>query len=56
MRELLTRQMIEKQEREVKAKAHHDEQANIWARDKSNYEEEERRLKNKINNINKENA
>lgn len=48
--------MVEKNDRENKAKLHHDEQAQIWARDKSNYEEEERRLKNKITNINKENA
>lgn len=56
MRELLGRQMVEKNDRENKQKAHHDEQAQIWARDKSNYEEEERRLKGKITNINKENA
>lgn len=36
--------MIEKNDRENKQKMHHDEQAQIWARDKSNYEEEERRL------------
>ena len=56
MRDLLSRQMVEKNDRESRAKAHHDEQAQIWARDKSNYEEEERRLQNKIKNINKENA
>jgi len=56
MRELLGRQMVEKKAREHHTKVHHDEQADIWARDKSNYEEEERRLKNKITNINKENA
>lgn len=56
MRLLLARQMEEKAQREAALKANYDEQANIWARDKNNYEEEERRLANKIKGINAENA
>lgn len=33
-----------------------DEQASMWARDKENYEQEEKRLANKIKNINHDNA
>ena len=33
-----------------------DEQAVMWKQDQSNYTEEERRLQNKIDKINKENA
>ena len=56
MRELLNRQMMEKREREAQEKALNDEQAVFWKIDKQNYEEEERRLKNKIEGINKENC
>lgn len=56
MRELLARQMQEKKEREAQEKAHNDEQAVIWKRDKENYEEEERRLKRKIDHINADNC
>lgn len=56
MRDLLGRQMQEKRDREMAEKAHNDEQAFIWRRDKENYEEEERRLKNKIAAINQENC
>lgn len=48
MRQLLTRQMEEKRTREAAAKAHNDEQAVLWARDKKNYESEENRLAAKI--------
>ena len=48
--------MQEKRDREAAEKAHSDEQANIWRRDKANYEEEERRLKNKIAQINAANC
>jgi len=44
MRMLLTRQMMEKKSRESTAKAHNDEQAVLWNRDKNNYESEETRL------------
>jgi len=56
MRQLLTRQMMEKKAREATSKAHNDEQAVLWNRDKSNYESEETRLQNKIKQINMENA
>jgi hypothetical protein len=56
MRALLTRQMQEKNVREQHAKAHNDEQAVLWARDKQNYENEEDRLNQKIKMINAENA
>jgi len=56
MRRLLSQQMNEKKLREAKEKAHNDEQATIWKQDKDNYEEEERRLHNKIKQINSENS
>lgn len=56
MRELLFRQVQEKKNREAAEKASTMEQADIWRRDKENYEEEERRLKNKIAAINAENS
>lgn len=56
MRDLLSRQMQEKRDREAAEKAHNDEQAYIWRRDKENYEEEERRLKSKIATIAAENS
>jgi len=56
MSALLTRQMQEKNVRERHAKAHNDEQAVLWARDKQNYENEENRLNSKIKQINVENA
>ena len=56
MRNLLTRQMMEKKQRENALKANNDEQAVLWARDKQNYETEEQRIANKIKAINTENA
>lgn len=56
MRVLLAKQIEEKQKRERDTKCHHDEQAEIWARDKQNYEDEEKRLQEKIRKINGENA
>jgi len=56
MRSLLTKQMQEKQVREQAMKAHNDEQAVLWAKDKQNYENEESRLAQKIKQINMENA
>ena len=56
MRDLLARQMQEKREREAAEKALNDEQAVIWKTDKENYDEEERRLQNKIAGINRENC
>lgn len=52
MREFLNRQMEEKKRRENMEKALNDEQASMWKIDLRNYTEEERRLMEKINNIN----
>ena len=51
----LSQQMEEKQRRENDEKSNIDMQARMWATDKENYEEEERRLKNRINRINRDN-
>jgi uncharacterized FlgJ-related protein len=48
--------MEEKKYRETLEKALNNEQATMWSQDLTNYTEEERRLNNKINKINKENA
>lgn len=56
MREFLAKQMDEKKHRENMEKALNDEQAVMWKQDQRNYTEEERRLHDKINKINKENA
>jgi hypothetical protein len=48
--------MEDKDGREKRQKGHIDEQAVIWARDKENYESEEKRLAEKIKKINEENA
>jgi hypothetical protein len=55
MRGFLYKQMDEKKGREGMEKALNDEQADMWRQDKSNYEEEERRLNDKIKRINKDN-
>ena len=56
MRDFLAKQMEEKKHREHLEKALNDEQATMWRQDHRNYTEEERRLNDKINKINKENA
>jgi len=56
MKEFLFRQHEDKKRREAAEKALNDEQAVMWREDKVNYEEEERRLQEKIKNINLENA
>jgi hypothetical protein len=56
MRDFLGKQMDEKKHRENLEKALNDEQAVMWKHDQRNYTEEERRLNEKINKINKENA
>ena len=56
MRNFLGKQMEEKKHRENLEKALNDEQATMWKQDHRNYTEEERRLMEKINKINKENA
>ena len=48
--------MAEKKAREDEDKANIDQQAMMWAQDKRNYDEEENRLKDRINRINKDNA
>lgn len=56
MKQILDRQIQEKKEREEIEKANLDAQAKMWELDKQNHEEEQRRLREKINKINKENA
>lgn len=55
MRAVLAQQMAEKRTREAHEKALNDEQATIWAQDKQNYELEEKRLTDKIKDINRTN-
>ena len=55
MRDYLAKQMEDKRNRELAEKALNDEQANMWHKDFKNYSEEERRLHEKINKINKDN-
>lgn len=55
MRYFLAQQMEEKQRRENDEKSNIDMQARMWATDKENYEEEEKRLKNRISKINRDN-
>lgn len=47
--------MEEKKGKEHLEKVLSDEQAHMWSQDKVNYEEEERRLNEKIRKINREN-
>ena len=56
MRDFLARQVAEKRERERNDKSNIDQQAQMWNLDKQNYEEEEKRLKDRIGQINKDNA
>ena len=56
MREFLAKQVEEKKRREKIEKELNDEQAQMWKKDRENYEAEEARITNKIKNINKENA
>jgi hypothetical protein len=46
----------EKASREKNDKENIDQQAKMWELDKKNHEEEEKRLKEKINKINKDNS
>lgn len=48
MREELFKQVEEKKMRERMEKEHNDEQARMWAIDWKNYEEQERKLNDKI--------
>lgn len=56
MRDFLHKQMEEKKRKEGLEKALNDEQAAMWRTDLANYTEEERRLYEKIHDINKDNA
>ena len=55
MRQFLSQQMEEKKKRENDEKSNIDMQAKMWQTDKENWEEEERRLKNRIFKINVDN-
>ena len=55
MRSFLRSQMNAKKERENDERRNIDEQAMMWRTDKENYEEEERRVKERINKINRDN-
>jgi len=55
MRKLLGQQCEEKRYREAGDKADNDQQAEIWRKDKENYELEEQRLQKKIKSINLDN-
>ena len=48
--------MVEKRQREQDEKDNINVQAKMWDQDKKNYDEEERRLKERIKSINKDNA
>ena len=55
MRSFLAQEMQEKQRRENEEKSNIDMQAKMWQTDKENWEEEEKRLKNRIDKINRDN-
>lgn len=55
MRNFLNQQMMEKKAREQADKANIDQQAVMWDLDKKNYDEEEKRLKQRIGKINSDN-
>ena len=52
MRNFLAQQIKEKEDREKRDKANIDQQAQMWDLDKRNYDDEEKRLKDRINKIN----
>ena len=56
MREFLAKQVEEKKKKENIEKELNDEQAQMWRRDRENYEKEEARINNKIKSINQQNA
>ena len=55
MRRFLAQQVAEKKQREHDEKSNIDVQASMWQTDKRNWEEEEKRLKSRIDKINREN-
>lgn len=56
MRQFLAQQVMEKASREKQDKENIDQQAKMWELDKRNYDEEERRLKERISKINRDNS
>jgi hypothetical protein len=56
MREFLAKQVEEKKRREKIEKELNDEQANMWRKDRKNYEAEEKRINEKVKKINMDNA
>lgn len=56
MRDFLAKQVAEKRDRELNDKENINQQAQMWHLDKQNYEEEEKRLRDRIGRINKDNA
>lgn len=55
MRLFLAQQVEEKKKRENDEKSNIDHQAKMWKTDKNNWEEEDKRLKMRISQINKDN-
>jgi len=55
MRRFLAQQVAEKKQREHDEKSNIDVQASMWQTDKRNWEEEEKRLKSRIDKINRDN-
>lgn len=55
MRVFLSQQVEEKKRRENDEKSNIDVQARMWQTDKSNWEEEDKRLKQRISQINRDN-
>lgn len=56
MRQFLHQQVQEKANRERQDKENIDQQAMMWELDKQNYDEEEKRLKQRISKINQDNS
>ena len=56
MRQFLARQVQEKKARETDDKDNIAQQAQMWNLDKENYDQEEKRLRERINKINHDNA
>ena len=55
MRDFLAQQIKDKNQREKEDRDNINQQAKMWELDKQNWDDEERRLKNRINDINRSN-
>lgn len=55
MRDFLAQQIKDKNQREQEDRDNINQQAKMWELDKQNWDDEERRLKNRINDINRSN-